>query len=712
MFLVQILYGKHIAFRLLPNTASVESTQKLCNPKMQKSAYTEFGWKLTFAKPREKNPGTLMQENWQSKVATSSKDVDSWLKKCPNANVGVLLGPESGIIDVEYDTKEGEAIVEGIIASDPCPTPTYRSGKSIHRLYRWDESLPRETVPKHKGIEWRLNSGNRALQSILPPSIHPSGKRYEWLPGLSPDEVAVSGMPFELWDLCWYAATKRDNNDQTEIDDRGDLYVAQGSRHDWLRDRLFNVAHWGLSQSQLTQVAHVLESEVAHFDPDGRDDRIQKLVRGAVEKRTIKEEELRVGTPAYRSESTTADKLLSKKIVREFAVQNIMVMNEPMIIGGATKSLKTSVMLELAVSIVTGKPFLGEFKIPNPQSVMVISGESGELTIQDFLKSVNNTKGLDASELSDLHISYRLPKLDDPNQVDDLITELKQKNIKIVFIDPLYRSLRVGDAASNVYSMGERLELIAEKIHAAGITPVLLHHFRKQGKSFDEAPDLEDLSQSGIAEFGRQFLLLKRRTAYEQDGNHTLWCQWGGSAGHQGLRILEAVTGTQESGLLWKTTLRTVDEWRDERKKEKEEKQRTHTETKRGEVQDLLAERPGLNLQEISEAVDISARVAKNIVEDLYTTEGENRKVVCFACEDDRDEWVQRSEVSQKEAEVNRQQEILDLLKEQPGLGVREIREALGRNKASCGNYIKLLIEDGKIRTEQGARRKVLHYVN
>jgi len=194
---------------------------------------------------------------------------------------------------------------------------------------------------------------------------------------------------------------------------------------------------------------------------------------------------------------------------------------------------------------------------------MVLSGESGESTIQENLTAIAESKKISPSSLRRLHVGFKLPKLDDSGQVDDLIHDLKELQTDVVIIDPLYRSLRAGDGASNLYAMGEQLELISEKIHRAGITPVLLHHFRKQGRTFHEPPELEDLSQSGIAEFARQFILLKRCEPYEKDGAHRLYFHFGGSAGHQGAQILSVDTGSRKSGIRWNAQLMTEKDWKD-----------------------------------------------------------------------------------------------------------------------------------------------------
>ena len=335
----------------------------------------------------------------------------------------------------------------------------------------------------------------------------------------------------------------------------------------------------------------------------------------------------------YRAKFISAADLSAKTIVRDYFIDDFLVANEPMIVGGASKTLKTSITLDMAISLVSGTPFLDHFEVKAPQRVAFISGESGESTLQENIISICRAKGIDPRSLDGLLMGFKLPKLDDSNQVDDLIAELAQVDCKIAIIDPLYRSLRVGDSASNVYSMGEKLELIAEKIHRAHITPILNHHFRKQGRSHDHAPELEDLSQSGVAEFGRQFLLLKRRAVYKWDGAHDLWFNWGGSAGHQGMKMLTVNTGTRSTGVRWDIRLQDEADWESEnqekkaleeeakkmeRAAEKEEK----LESAKGEILAIVENHPGLTTNGLLEEFGGSKR---DLVELLNGLEAEGR---------------------------------------------------------------------------------------
>ena len=147
------------------------------------------------------SPGKHPRLNdWPSEATVERSVIDILWTRWPNANLGVRLGPTSRIADVEYDTAKGEAIAERLLGD--IHTPTYRSQRSVHRLFDFpgEIAIPKAVVSAGS-LEMRFGIEDRGSQSVFPPSLHASGKRYEWLDELSPRDVECQPFPDSLVEL-------------------------------------------------------------------------------------------------------------------------------------------------------------------------------------------------------------------------------------------------------------------------------------------------------------------------------------------------------------------------------------------------------------------------------------------------------------------------------------------------------------------------------
>jgi len=131
---------------------------------------------------REKRP---LGAQWPALATDDLDTVAAWLRA--GANVGLLLGPATGIIDIETDTPEGLETVRAF-GLDQIHTPIWRSSRGEHRLFVWHPAVPETAWRTVAGAEVRI--GWRPAQSVLPPSVHPTGAAYEWL--VPPTEAAVA----------------------------------------------------------------------------------------------------------------------------------------------------------------------------------------------------------------------------------------------------------------------------------------------------------------------------------------------------------------------------------------------------------------------------------------------------------------------------------------------------------------------------------------
>lgn len=266
---------------------------------------------------------------------------------------------------------------------------------------------------------------------------------------------------------------------------------------------------------------------------------------------------------------------------QKFLIRHVLTAQQPCIVGGPQKGMKTGVMIEMAVSLGSATPFLGreDFAVKEAVNVIVISGESGPATLQETARRICFEHKV---ELPDCKIWWeeRLPKIANPEHRDALRAAIRECDAKVCFLDPAYLCLLSGDTqgrqASNVFDMGSVLQGLADVGRDTGCGIVLAHHTRKNPAEKFAIPDLTELAYAGFGEFARQWLLLNRRSEYEP-GRHELWLSIGGSAGHSSCWSLDIDEGVPDeffNGRYWHTTVRSATEAiqrkRDDRAHQKE----------------------------------------------------------------------------------------------------------------------------------------------
>ena len=344
---------------------------------------------------------------------------------------------------------------------------------------------------------------------------------------------------------------------------------------------LWNATHTGDEQWSDSELNKKIEDARQEVEASGELGRYQRRSRTIVrESHDAAARSRNLTDPAERGEQrqsrepepikyerVTSAQLDATEYHIEYLIDGVLVAGQPCIVAGGKKNLKTSLIIDMAVSLSVGGFFLGKLPVSRACRVLVMSGESGLPTLQETARRIAKQAGHRLGNLDNLIWSPDLPRFGDLLHMDAFETCLMEDEIEVVFVDPAYMAMPGGDA-SNLFIQGALLQSATRICQRMGCTLVLAHHTKRGGRAdLFAPPELEDIAWAGFQEWARQWLLLNRREKYEPgSGFHRLWLSVGGSAGHSslwGLDIAEGVYNGQ-SERYWQVDMLKSEDVRDD----------------------------------------------------------------------------------------------------------------------------------------------------
>ena len=172
--------------------------------------YIECGFTLVACAPKGKKP---IESGWQNSKSTTMEDYYRWIQKNPNINIGMLTGKSSGVIGIDADGEEGRKHLEKISKGDLPDTAKFTTpGGGIRLLYKYPNHIELKTkVDRLEGEHSEVCFMSDGKQTLLPPSIHPNGGRYEWIN--APWDIEIAEMPKWMID---YMTVKNKKNSYIE----------------------------------------------------------------------------------------------------------------------------------------------------------------------------------------------------------------------------------------------------------------------------------------------------------------------------------------------------------------------------------------------------------------------------------------------------------------------------------------------------------------
>lgn len=156
--------------------------------------YAGRGWPCYPVERGGKRP--LLRE-WPTAASTDPEQLIAWWTRWPDANLAIVTGGRSAVVGIDLDDDDvgGDAygallVVHGSPGSmahpDGAAIRTGREGGGWRLLFRIPDGVTIRKGVLTPGVEFMGDGGS----AIMPPSVHPSGRRYVWR-----DPIPADGLP-------------------------------------------------------------------------------------------------------------------------------------------------------------------------------------------------------------------------------------------------------------------------------------------------------------------------------------------------------------------------------------------------------------------------------------------------------------------------------------------------------------------------------------
>lgn len=253
--------------------------------------YAERGLPVFPCRPRSKKPAT---PNGFKDATTDPEIIRAWWSKNPKYNIGLAIGDGLGVLDQDrekVDTSTGEIIhgdgqetrrdfEEKAGSEFPRTVSVKTGGGGRQDFYK----LPDGVILKNSA-EFREGCDTRGPGGyvVAPPSIHPSGARYEFMAGHGPDQVEIAPADELLLEFL-RPAIRRDKTGSSTRSAAAPApeKVPEGSRTSALISKIGRLTAAGLSPEAIR--AAIREENEATCEPPLTDQELEREIFPAVDR--------------------------------------------------------------------------------------------------------------------------------------------------------------------------------------------------------------------------------------------------------------------------------------------------------------------------------------------------------------------------------------------------------------------------------------------
>lgn len=435
--------------------------------------------------PGTNNPSMVDWKPWVAKRPSRDVIENIWAAN-PDANIGIITGKEYIVVDIDSYKDENAIPVEEIVDTHPTDMIVKTPSGGTHLYYRMPDEEIRNRSRSDQHIDLRATGGI----VVIPPSIRPEG-RYKWYRDgeagpkwpeflFEKQEMGYEGAPTEKWvtDLLKGGMIDGDGRNSAAARLTG-YFTSQGLPKDVIHQTLHL---WNASHKQPLRIGELNTT-------------IESVFRY---KNAERQAHRQVITPTRQVERPFAlidhKEAMRKYTGREhrWLIEDWYPSNSVVMVVASPGQYKSWLAYDLAISIASGEPFLGEFEVKDPGPVFIVQQEDDPFMTMERIATIETTRldlgqppDTDPDEFAaklppDLPIKFHMDrnlKLRDLDSMYDLREQIKNHSPKLVIIDPLYSVADVQDYMSRIGEEMMRLKALRDEF---GCSFMLIHHAKKE----------------------------------------------------------------------------------------------------------------------------------------------------------------------------------------------------------------------------------------
>lgn len=405
------------------------------------------------------------------------KQIREWLKKWPDANIGVVTGENSGIVVLDIDEGKGgpESLkrLEEENGALPMTAEAKTGGGGRHLVFKHPGRTIKNRTAFVEGLDFRGDGG----YIVAAPSLHASGNRYEWIN--HPQFTSLAELPD--WLLGLIDGRVAENGKHVPFDTPGALAgLPDGQRDDALFRMICKFRHADIPEDIAGELGvYAAKKCIPPFEEEVILEKVKRVYN-----------QYPAGSTPFpfphiyngNGETESFNPISFSELMAvasqntDWLVDRILPVETVGILAGVPAAWKSWMLIDLAIEVSRGGKWLGNFQTQRG-SVLYIDEESSPGLLGKRFRQVAEPKGI-SGNIPDIHflIGQGLC-LSNPNSVEKLRCLLEKYRPKFVIVDAL---IRVHSAEENsAKEMAQVFAIVKDLIRQYGCTMVFADHQKK-----------------------------------------------------------------------------------------------------------------------------------------------------------------------------------------------------------------------------------------